>query len=247
MQAARVASGAARGLRSPRPEHTPGMRRGALAGIAAAATWAALEPPLGRLLRTPYSDVRLLGAPITKGRLWPVAGLAVHLGNGAAFGAAFERLGGRGVRQAMLAAELENLILLARVAAVDRLHRTAARAPGRRSSGAVACLRTRSRRTPSSARCSATSSRRRSDSRRVSAFASASAGAEDRLALAPVAHQLGVHEDAVEDVRAAEARRPAAHLLDEEPDDEGVELRSRAALELLLWPPLPRARPRRRR
>ena len=63
------------------------MRRGALAGIAAAATWAALEPPLGRLLRTPYSDVRLLGAPITTGRLWPVAGLAVHLGNGAAFGA----------------------------------------------------------------------------------------------------------------------------------------------------------------
>ena len=63
------------------------MRRGALAGIAAAATWAALEPPLGRLLRTPYSDVRLLGAPITTGRLWPVAGLAVHLGNGAVFGA----------------------------------------------------------------------------------------------------------------------------------------------------------------
>ena len=103
------------------------MRRGALAGIAAAATWAALEPPLGRLLQTPYSDVRLLGAPITKGRLWPLAGLTVHLGNGAAFGAVFERVGGRGVRQAMLAAELENLILWPGIAAVDRLH------PDRRS------------------------------------------------------------------------------------------------------------------
>jgi hypothetical protein len=103
------------------------MRRGALAGIAAAATWAALEPPLGRLLGTPYSDVRLLGAPLTTGRLWPVVGTAVHLGNGALFGAVFERLGGRGVREAVLAAELENLVLWPGIAAADRLH------PDRRS------------------------------------------------------------------------------------------------------------------
>jgi hypothetical protein len=79
------------------------------------------------MLGTPYSDVRLLGAPVTTGRLWPLAGTALHLGNGALFGAVFERLGGRGVRQAVLAAELENLILWPGIGIADRLH------PDRRS------------------------------------------------------------------------------------------------------------------
>jgi hypothetical protein len=64
---------------------------------------------------------------LTTGRLWPVVGTAVHLGNGALFGAIFERLGGRGVREAVLAAELENLVLWPGIAAADRLH------PDRRS------------------------------------------------------------------------------------------------------------------
>ena len=61
-----------------------------LAGIVAAAVWAAAEPPLGRAFGTPwYSDGRLLGGLLGVG---PGAALAVHLANGAVFGAVFERL-----------------------------------------------------------------------------------------------------------------------------------------------------------
>ncbi len=96
--------------------------RGALAGALAAALWAAAEPALGRVYGTPFSDVRLLGRVVTRGRLWPVAGLVLHVGNGAAFGWAFESLGGRGVRRGLLAAEVENLALWPAMAIVDRLH-----------------------------------------------------------------------------------------------------------------------------
>lgn len=98
--------------------------RGAAAGIVAAAVWAAAEPVAGRLLRLPggYSDVRLLGAVVTRGRAWRAVGLALHLGNGAVFGAAFERLLGGGVGRALLAAQAENLVLWPGMALVDRLH-----------------------------------------------------------------------------------------------------------------------------
>lgn len=88
----------------------------------ATAVWAAAEPALGRLFRTPYSDVRLLGRQTTRSRWWPAAGVAVHLANGAAFGAAFERLGGRGARQGLVAAQAENLLLWPGMAVVDRIH-----------------------------------------------------------------------------------------------------------------------------
>ncbi len=105
------------------------MPRGALAGLAAAAAWAAVEPLASRVVRPPrgYSDVRLLGAVVTQGPAWRLVGTALHLGNGAVFGAAFERLGGRGVGQGVLAAQAENLALWPGMAVVDRLH------PDRRS------------------------------------------------------------------------------------------------------------------
>jgi hypothetical protein len=96
--------------------------RGAAAGIVAAAAWAASEPLLGRLLRTPYSDVRLLGRLATRGRGWPAAGLTLHLLNGAAFGAALERLGLHSRKQAIVAAEVENLVLWPALLLVDRIH-----------------------------------------------------------------------------------------------------------------------------
>ena len=98
------------------------MGRGAAAGTVAAAVWAAAEPLAGRLLGTPYSDVRLLGRLVTRGRFWRPAGLALHLANGAAFGAAFERLGGRGWKQGVLAAQVENVGLWPGMALVDRIH-----------------------------------------------------------------------------------------------------------------------------
>jgi hypothetical protein len=96
--------------------------RGAAAGVVAAAAWTAGEPALRRLARTPYSDLRLLGRLATRGRAWPVAGLALHLANGALFGASFGRLGLRGVRAGVIAAELENLALWPAFLVVDRIH-----------------------------------------------------------------------------------------------------------------------------
>jgi hypothetical protein len=98
--------------------------RGALAGIVAAVVWASAEPALGRLFRTPYSDRRLL-AGLTGGS--PAAALALHLANGAMFGALFERLGGRGPKQGVVAAQIENVALWPAMAVVDRIH------PDRRS------------------------------------------------------------------------------------------------------------------
>ena len=71
--------------------------------------------------------MRLLGRAVTGGCLWPVAGLALHAANGAVFGAAFERVGLRGWRAGVLAAEIENLVLWPGMAVVDRFH------PDRRS------------------------------------------------------------------------------------------------------------------
>jgi hypothetical protein len=96
--------------------------KGAAAGALAAAAWAASEPVLQRVFRTPYSDVRLLGRFVTRGRAWPAAGLAVHVANGAVFGAVFERAGLRGVKAGVLAAQAENAALWPAMALVDRLH-----------------------------------------------------------------------------------------------------------------------------
>ncbi|HSK16544.1 MAG TPA: hypothetical protein VK915_10285 [Gaiellaceae bacterium] len=106
------------------------MLRGALAGIAAASAWAAVEPLAAKALRPPpgYSDVRLLGAVLTRdGPGWRAAGLGAHLANGAVFGALFARAGGRGPAQGLAAAQLENLALWPGMAVVDRIH------PDRRS------------------------------------------------------------------------------------------------------------------
>ena len=98
------------------------MLRGAAAGMVAAGAWAASEPLLGRLVGTQYSDVRLLGRSVTRSRAWPVVGVAVHLANGALFGAVFERTGLRGARVGIVAAQLENMVLWPGFAIVDRLH-----------------------------------------------------------------------------------------------------------------------------
>jgi len=78
--------------------------------------------PAWRLPRTPYSDVRLLGRLVTRSRAWPAVGLALHLANGAAFGAVFERRGLRGVKAGIAAAEIENLGLWPVLAVIDRIH-----------------------------------------------------------------------------------------------------------------------------
>lgn len=94
--------------------------RGMAAGIVAAAVWAAAEPALGRALGVPwYSDRRLLGGLL---RIGPEAAIAVHLTNGALFGATFERLGLRGPASGVLMGQLESLGLWPFMVLVDRVH-----------------------------------------------------------------------------------------------------------------------------
>ena len=89
--------------------------------MTAAAIWAAAEPGLRRLFGTPYTDVRLLGAPMSR-RHWRLAGTAVHLANGAAAGVAFQRLGVRGWKSGIVTAQLEGAAAWPAMAVADRYH-----------------------------------------------------------------------------------------------------------------------------
>jgi hypothetical protein len=96
--------------------------RAALAGAVAAGCWAAAEPLLRRATGGYHRQARLIGGLVTPDGPWRAAGLAVHLANGAAFGIAFDRLGGYGVGRGVLAAEAENALLWPLVAVLDRIH-----------------------------------------------------------------------------------------------------------------------------
>lgn len=63
--------------------------RGALAGAVAAAVWAAQQPLDKRVFGVDYDDTELLGKLVTRRAAWPLAGVALHVVNGAAFGAAY--------------------------------------------------------------------------------------------------------------------------------------------------------------
>jgi hypothetical protein len=66
--------------------------RGALSGVVAAGVWA-LEQPLDKLLLdSEYDDIELLGKTVTKGSGWYPIGLAMHLANGAVFGAVYSNV-----------------------------------------------------------------------------------------------------------------------------------------------------------
>jgi hypothetical protein len=64
--------------------------RGALAGAAAAGVWAAQQPLDQRVFGSGYDDVRLLGRLVAaRGAAEYPVGLAIHVVNGAAFGAVY--------------------------------------------------------------------------------------------------------------------------------------------------------------
>jgi hypothetical protein len=62
---------------------------GALAGAVAAAVWAAQQPLDKKLFGSDYDDVELLGKLVTRDSGWQAAGIAIHVANGAAFGAVY--------------------------------------------------------------------------------------------------------------------------------------------------------------
>ena len=100
--------------------------RGALAGAAAAAVWAAQQPLDKRVFGVDYDDAELLGrlarvrAPATQ----PV-GLAIHLANGAAFGALYANvapsLPGPGLARSAAAGLAEHLATWPGTLVIDRL------------------------------------------------------------------------------------------------------------------------------
>jgi len=63
--------------------------RGALAGAAGAAVWAAQQPLDKKVFGVEYDDVELLGKWVTREPAWLPIGLAAHVVNGAAFGAIY--------------------------------------------------------------------------------------------------------------------------------------------------------------
>ena len=92
------------------------------AGAAAAMVWALVEPLDQRLFRYGYSDVALLGTFVTRGRAWPLAGLAIHAGNGALFGLAYREAKRRSGTSAVTMALAEHVALFPLAALVDRYH-----------------------------------------------------------------------------------------------------------------------------
>jgi xanthosine utilization system XapX-like protein len=58
----------------------------------AAAVWAAQQPLDKRVFGSDYDDVELLGKLVTRDSGWQAAGLAIHLANGASFGAVYSLL-----------------------------------------------------------------------------------------------------------------------------------------------------------
>lgn len=65
---------------------------GALAGMVAAGVWAAQQPLDKRVFESDHDDVELLGKLLVRDSSWPAAGVALHLANGAIFGAVYAQL-----------------------------------------------------------------------------------------------------------------------------------------------------------
>src|SRR5881409_3433300 len=69
--------------------------RGAVAGAVAAGIWAAQQPIDKRVFGVDYDDTELLGKTVTRGPAWPYVGVALHLANGALFGAVYANVAPR--------------------------------------------------------------------------------------------------------------------------------------------------------
>jgi hypothetical protein len=100
--------------------------RGAIAGALAAGVWAAQMPLDKRAFKSDFDDIALLGKALMRGEAWPAAGWALHLQNGALFGAAYANIAPRlplpSWARGPVAASAENLLTWPLTALTDRLH-----------------------------------------------------------------------------------------------------------------------------
>ena len=92
----------------------------------AAGVWAVQQPLDKAVFGVDYDDVELLGKWVTRGPAWLPVGLALHVGNGAAFGALYASLGPRvplpSWARGPLAALAENFATWPLVAVAERVH-----------------------------------------------------------------------------------------------------------------------------
>src|SRR3954469_16001260 len=99
---------------------------GAIAGSLATAVWAAQQPLDKRVFDCEYDDVELLGKLVTRNREWPLIGLAIHMANGALFGAAYAQarpcVPAPPVAAGVFAGMAEHLASWPLVGVVDRHH-----------------------------------------------------------------------------------------------------------------------------
>jgi hypothetical protein len=102
------------------------MIRGAFAGAVAAGVWAAQQPLDKPVFGVDFDDTELLGKAVTRGAAWPIVGMAMHLGNGAVFGAGYAVVAPRlplpSWSRGPLAALAEHLATWPLTIAVDRVH-----------------------------------------------------------------------------------------------------------------------------
>jgi len=100
--------------------------RGALAGAVAAGVWAAQQPLDKQAFDFGYDDTELLGKLVTRGPAWPVVGTAMHVANGATFGALYANVAPRlplpSWARGPAAALAEHLAFFPLAFASDRLH-----------------------------------------------------------------------------------------------------------------------------
>jgi hypothetical protein len=107
--------------------------RGAVSGAVAAAVWGLAQPLDKLVFSSRYDDVELLGKAVTRGDGWLAVGFAVHMGNGAAFGALYANVAPAlpvpPVLRGPLAGLTEHFALWPLVAVTDRLHPARAELP----------------------------------------------------------------------------------------------------------------------
>jgi len=108
--------------------HAPTIARGALSGAFAAAVWAAQQPVDQRVFGVPYDDTELLGRLVVRPPRtgWRTPGVAMHLANGALFGAVYAHLARRlplpAVTRGAAAGMAEHLVSWPLVAVSARVH-----------------------------------------------------------------------------------------------------------------------------
>jgi hypothetical protein len=100
--------------------------RGAVAGAVATAAMTLEQPLDKRLFASRYDDVEILGKLVTRGDEWRPIGFALHVQNGAFFGAAYTRLKpslpGPAVLRGLLIGLVEHVAAWPATMLVDRYH-----------------------------------------------------------------------------------------------------------------------------